>query len=451
MANEERIRKWRQSRAGDLSAQTGESGPATDPAAIDPGKAAAELRIPTRREEQLAEEEQRRADIADSRLPTEDQIEREVAVESGRRWLQSKALRRKLTLFVGLPLLLVALYGLLFSPSTYTARASFVIMTAGAEGEGMPSVGLFGAGGASGGLSDAYRIREYLLSREAMRAMQQRYGFLTHFREGTYDPIQRPLDFPFVGVDPHDFYQRKVSIAVDIREGIARVSVDALTPAEAQRFAAGLLDLARERTQQISDQLNADQFRALQKDVLEAEGQLNAASAQVAGVQRQTAELDPQMSAATINQLISDLEVRLAEAQAERNSITASGLSESPLLPRLNARISALERQIAAQRGKLVGGTEKTVQKAAAALETATTKRQLAQTSLESTLRTFEQAKLRSIESRRYLVVVAAPVLPEQVQASRLFNLLLITALAALLLWGLVSTLRSSRYLRSIR
>jgi capsular polysaccharide transport system permease protein len=445
MANEERIRKWRQSRAGEVAVQAGVGNPAADPDA-----AAAELRIPTRREEQLAEEEQRRADIADNRLPTDEAIEREAAAESTRRWLRSKALRRKLALFVGLPLLLVALYGWLFSPSTYTARASFVIMTAGADSEGMPSVGLFGAG-TSAGLSDAYRIREYLLSREAMRAMEQRYGFLTHFRKGSYDPLQRPLDLPSIGVDPHDFYQRKVGIAVDIREGIARVSVDALSPAEAQRFATGLLALARERTQQISDQLNADQFRALQQDVLQAEAELNAASARVAGVQRQTAEYDPQLSATAINQLISDLEVRLAEAQAEKNGITASGLTESPLLPRMNARIAALQGQIAAQKGKLVGGGGRTVQNAAAALETATTKRQLAQTSLESTLRTFEQAKLRSIESRRYLVVVAAPVLPEQVQASRLLNALLVTALAALLLWGLVSTFRSSRYLRSIR
>lgn len=441
MANEDRIRKWRQTKAGELATKVGESR-ADTPAQPD-------MHIPTRREEQLADEEQRRADIADSRLPTDEQIEREVSAESFRRWLQSKKWRRHLVLFVGLPLLLVALYGILFAPSTYSARASFVIMTAGAKGNAMPSVGMFGGAGASEGLTDAYRIREYLLSREAMQEMEKRHGFLTYFRKGTYDPVQRPLNLPALGLDPHSFYQRKVAISVDIREGIARISVDALAPADAQRFATGLLALARERTQKISDQLNEDQFRALQNDVLKAEGELNTASARVAAVQRQTAELDPQLSAATINQLISDLEVRLAEAQAERNSITSSGLTESPLLPRLNARISALDKQIATQREKLVGGNARTVQKSAAALETATTKRQLAQTSLESIMRTFEQAKLSSIESRRYLVVVSAPVLPEEVKASRLLNLLLITGLAALLFWGLISTLRSSRYLRS--
>lgn len=447
MANEDRIRKWREFKAGDLAGQSADPGDAAGAAEAFGG-----MQIPTRREEQLADEDRRRADIVESRLPTDGEIEREVAAESSRRWLRSKRLRRHALLFVGVPLLLVALYGLFFSPSTYSARSSFVIMTAGADGQSSPSMGLLGGiGAAGGGLTDAYRIREYLLSRDAMLSMERRYGLLSHFRKHTLDPLQRPLDVSFLGIDPHDFYQRKVSIAIDVKEGIARISVDALTPADAQRFANGLLTLARERTQNISDQLNADQFRALQQDVLKAENELNEASARVAAVQRQTAELDPQMSAASINQLVSNLELQLAEMQAERGSITANGLSESPLLPRLNARIADLKRQIEEQRGKIVGANERTVQKAAAALEIATTKRQLAQTSLESTLRTFEQAKLSSIENRRYLVVVAQPVLPEQVQVSRLFNLLLITALAALLLWGLGSTLRSSRYLRSIR
>jgi capsular polysaccharide transport system permease protein len=451
MSNEDRIRKWRQFKAADLAQTEGAQPEGASAGVVGAAPSDGGQRVPTRREEQLAEEERRRADLADSRLPTDQQIEREVTSESLRRWEKSRTLRRHALTFVGLPLLLVALYGLLFAPSTYTARASFVIMTAGAEGEVSPAMGLLGGAGGAGGLTDAYRIREYLLSREAMQAMERQYGLLSHFTNGTYDPFQRPQDMPLLGMDPHDFYKRKVAITVDVREGIARVSVDALAPKDAQRFASGLLALARARTQNISDQLNADQFKALQQDVLQAESDLNNASARVSAVQRQTAELDPQMSATAINQLISDLEVRLAEAQAERTGITANGLNESPLLPRLNARIVALKQQIADQRAKLIGGRDRTVQKAAAALETATIKRQLAQTSLESMLRTFEQAKLRSIENRRYMVVVANPVLPEQVRTSRLFNLLLITGLAALLLWGLISTLRSSRYLRSIR
>lgn len=452
MGNEERIRKWREGKGADqpqppTDALSGTPAEAPDADLPPPGG----RRIPTRREEQLADQARLREDIADSRLPGEEEIDREVAGEAERRRGQSRDVRRRLALFVGLPILLVAAYSLLFSPANYTSRSSFVVMTAGTGADAMPAVGLFGGSSAGAGLADAYRIREYLLSREAMQEMEKRHGFLTHFRQHTLDPFNRPVHLPVVGLDAHDFYKRKLSIAVDLREGIARISVDALSPDQAQRFANGLLTLARERTQSISDQLNADQFRALQNDVVKAEQDMRNASTNVAAIQRQRGVLDPAQSATAIYQLIGNLEVKRAEAQAERDSITASGLSESPLLPRLNAKIAELERQIAAQQNRIVGGGSDTVQSAAASLEMAVAKRRLAETSLESTLRTFEQAKLRSIEDRRYLVIVSAPVLPEKVQASRLLNLMLLTAIAALLIWGLVSTLRSSRYLRSIR
>ncbi|HWJ70588.1 MAG TPA: hypothetical protein VNS79_11130 [Sphingobium sp.] len=442
MQNADRINKWRGSRTL----------PKGLPPADDDGGAADGAPIPTRREEELEYESRLRDEIAESTLPTDDEIAEEVRAEQARRRGRGAARRRRTLLLTGVPLLLVGLYKLVLSPPLFEARTSFAIMTAASQTDGLSAAGLFGGAAGGSGLSDAYRIREYLLSREAMQQMERRYGLLTHFREATTDPLQRPLDIPLLGLDAHDFYTRRLSVAVDMREGMVRLKVDATTPDQAERFANGLLALARERTEQISEQLNDDQFRSLQKDVSAAQDALRKASAKMAGVQRRRSDLDPQQSAAGIYQLIGNLEVLLAETQAERSSLMVNGLTESPLLPRLDAKIGGLKRQIAEQRGRLVGGAgEATVQNAAVELELANAQRRLTETGLEAVLRTFEQAKLRSIEERRYLVVVSAPVLPEKVQARRFFNSLLLTLAGVLLLWGLVSTLRKSHALRTIR
>ncbi|HEY1145220.1 MAG TPA: hypothetical protein VGE84_02655 [Allosphingosinicella sp.] len=414
--------------------------------------AAGPARGPTRREEELEYEQRLREEIAGSMLPTEEEIAAEIAAERERRRVRGARLRRRALLLIGLPVLLVALYKILLSPPLFEARTSFAIMTAAPQPSAMPAAGLFGGGASGGALSDAYRIREYLLSREAMQQMERRHGFLSHFNKAATDPLQRPFDFPLLGIDAHSFYMRRLSIAVDMREGIVRLTVDGVTPAEAERFANGLLALARERTQQISEQLNADQFRSLQRDVSIAQAELRKASAHVASIQRRRSEIDPQQSAEGIYQLMGKLEVLLAETQAERTSLTSNGLSESPLLPRLDAKIAELKRQIAEQRGRLVGGaTGATVQNAAVELELANAQRRLTETGLEAVLQTFEKAKLRSIEERRYLVVISAPVLPEEVQAQRFLKTLLLTFAALLLLWGLASVLRGSRALRSAR
>lgn len=442
MQNSDRINKWRGSRK--LPKGLPEEG--------ETSRERGSATIPTRREEELEYESRLRDEIVEGSLPTEAEIATEIATERERRRGRGAALRRRALLLIGLPVLLVALYKMLLSPPLFEARTSFAIMTAAPQSGAMSAAGLFGGAAGGPGLSDAYRIREYLLSREAMQQMEHRYGFLAHFREATADPLQRPLDLPLLGIDAHNFYARRLSISVDMREGLVRLTVDATTPEQAERFANGLLTLARERTQQISEQLNADQFRALQKDVVVAQDELRKASANVAGVQRRRSELDPQQSAAGIYQLVGNLEVLLAEAQAERTSLTVNGLSESPLLPRLDAKIAALTRQIAEQRRRLVGSAGgATVQNAAVELELADAQRRLTQTGLEAVLQTFEQAKLRSIEERRYLVVISAPVLPETVQAQRLFNTLLLTLIGVLLLWGFTSTLRRSRSLRSVQ
>lgn len=445
MQNSERIKNWQRDRG---SPRPGPSlGDDDGDLQVAEGTA-----VPTRREEELELANRLREEVVESKLPTEDEIAREVDAERARRHGRGVALRRRALLLIGLPLLLVALYKMLLGPPLFEARTSFAIMTAAPQSGAMSAAGLLGGGAGGAGLSDAYRIREYLLSREAMQQMERRYGFLTHFRQTAIDPLQRPLDLPLLGIDAHSFYKRRLAISVDMREGIVRLDVEATTPQQAERFANGLLALARERTQQISEQLNADQFGALQKDVAIAQDQMRQASANVAGIQRRRAVLDPQQSAAGIYQLIGNLEVMLAEAQSERTGLAVNGLSESPLLPRLDAKIAALKRQIAEQRGRLVGGAgAATVQNAAVELELANSQRKLTETGLEAVLRTFEAAKLRSIEERRYLVVISAPVLPEKVQAQRLANTLLLTLAGLLLLAGLVSTLRSSRSLRSVR
>lgn len=440
MQNSDRINKWREGRPAPSAAAF-----ADEEERAEGGKA-----IPSRRNEELEYESRLRDEIAESGLPTSDEIDAEIAGEQQRRDRHGARVRRRIMLLLGLPLLIMALYKIFLSPPMYEARASFAIVTAAPQAPGIAAAGLLGGGGGAG-LTDAYRIREYLLSREAMQQMERRYQFLSHFRDASLDPLQRPLSIPLLGLDDHDFYKRRVAISVDMREGIVRLDVDGIKPEQAERFANGFLKLARERTQQTSDHLNADQFRSLQKDVTTAQEELRKASAKVAGVQRRRSELDPQQSAAGIYQLIGNIEVSLADAQAERTGLLANGLSESPLLPRLDAKIAELKRQIAQQRGRLVGGAGATVQNAAVELELANAHRRLTEAGLEAVLRTFEQAKLRSIEERRYLVVISAPVLPEKVQAQRFFYSLLLTLAAVLLLWGLVSTLRKSRALRSIR
>ena len=449
-ANEERIRKWRERQAksgraaaADASAMNPKgAAPKVAPTPKPEAEPAAEPMlsrggpIPTRREEELAAEKALRAEMAAARLPSDDDVQEIISNNRRRQWLQKLKIRRKAALLIGAPLAAALTYGVIITPSSKAVSSSFVIMKAGETRSGGGIAGIMGLGGGEG-LADAYRIREYLKSREAMQVMEQKYGFLTHFREGTWDPFSRPQHLPFIGQDEHDFYQRKINIGIDVREGIVRLEVEALNDADAARFAAGLLELARQRTKDISDMLNRDQTASLQDDVTRAEAQMREASNELARAQRQNREVDPQLAATSAYQMISTLQTNLLARQAQRDALLSNNLTESPLLPRLNSEIASLNKQIQQQQEKLAGGGDSTVIAAASDLGTAQTKLRLSQIGLEASLRTLEQANLNNIGQRRYLVVLSKPVSAYNIWPRKLMELLGFGLIISFLAYGL--------------
>lgn len=436
-SNEERIRQWR-NRQGNASSTPPEGD-------TDAGG------VPSRRKEELDAAEALRIEMADSRIPGDAEVSGAMAQAQLRKWWARINLRRRGLRIIGIPFLCVLFYGLLIAPAGKAVDSSFVILRAGESRDASQVAGLIGAGTGEG-LADAYRIREYLRSREAMLAMEQRHGFLAHFREGTWDPFSRPINLPSLGLDPHRFYKRRIDIAIDVREGIVRLRVEALTPADSRRFANGLLALARERTKAISDVLNADQIASLEEDVRRAEGDMRKASDQLARAQRRQRELDPQVASTTTYQLIANLEATLVTRQAQRDSIVANGLSESPLLMRINAEIASLRKQIDQTRARLTGGVGTgSLAEASIDLGPANTRLRLSQMSLEASLRTLEQANLNTIGQRRYLVVISNPVLPYDTWQGRLLELLGLTLIITILAWGVVGVARSSGLLATAR
>jgi capsular polysaccharide transport system permease protein len=210
-SNEDRIRQWR-SRQGNASSTPPEGD-------ADAGG------VPSRRQEELDAAEALRIEMADSRIPGDAEVSGAVAEAQLRKWWARINLRRRGLRIIGIPLLCVLFYGLLIAPAGKAVDSSFVILRAGESRDASQVAGLIGAGSGEG-LADAYRIREYLRSREAMLAMEQRHGFLAHFREGTWDPFSRPINLPALGLDPHRFYKRRIDIGIDVREGIVRLRVE---------------------------------------------------------------------------------------------------------------------------------------------------------------------------------------------------------------------------------
>jgi capsular polysaccharide transport system permease protein len=390
MTNEERIRNWRQERG----ARAADHAVLTDELLDD---ASTEL-SPARTARNLRGE-------GVQRLPNDLEIQDARLAIIERRRANWRMIVRRTSLFALLPLLAVFLYASLIATKLYQGEAIFTVQTS-SESAPAANAGLFAIGGGNSTIADAFKAREFILSRPMMEHMEKRHGFMSHFASPEMDPLTR-FDSPLgLNEDPYKYYLKRVRVAVDVQEGILRLYVQARTPEDARRFGNAILAAAEANVSRFSDRISEDQISSLTRDVQSAERQVAEARRSLAFVQARRGELAPEQAATAVYQLISSLELQRAEAQRERDTLLGQGLTDSPLLPRLSARVAELNAQIAEQRSRLVNPGGGSLQRTLSEYENASARKEIAQARWESTLNTLQQAYLRILEKRRYFVLI---------------------------------------------
>jgi capsular polysaccharide transport system permease protein len=394
MNNDERIRRWRKERLPEVAAALGDDDlgdlPDMDAAAFERAEAGSAA-----------------ASAPALQLAHEISIEEARAAIARRRREQWRRLVRNAALFVGVPLLAILSYVTLIATPLYQGEAVFTVQTSSDSGTAA-NAGLFGLGATSAAVSDALKAREFILSRPMMDYMEKHYGLMSHFASPAMDPLQRFKSPLGLNRDPLDYYRKRVRVAVDVQEGLLTLYVQARTPQDAERFGNAILAAAQRHVNEYSAKMSADQINALDRDVQNSARELADARRSLAVLQARRGDLNPEQTATAVYQLISNLELQLAEAKRERNSLLDQGLTNSPLLPRLNSRVEELQSQITEQRQRLAspGGTSmvRTVNE----FENASSRKELAQTRYQTTLDTLQQAYLKILEQRRYFVTIVA-------------------------------------------
>jgi capsular polysaccharide transport system permease protein len=391
MDNEERIKRWREQRQSQPS-----------PALPDDDDDFADLDALALKRAGAAE----RADASPGAArPHEISLEEARAAIRQRRRARWRQLTRRLAFYVGIPLLAILAYVATIATPLYQGEAVFTVQTS-QEAPAAATAGLLGLGVSTPAIADAFKAREFILSRPMMDYMEQRYGFMSHFASPEMDPLQRFRSPLGINRDPLAYYHKRVRVAVDTQEGMLRLFVQARTAKDAQKFGEAILAASERHVNEFSERMTADQINALSRDVQNAEREVSDARRGLAIVQARRGDLNPEQTAAAIYQLISSLELQLAEAQRERNALLDQGLTNSPLLPRLTTRVRELQAQINQQRQRLTNPGGGSVARTVSEFESAASRKEIAQARYDTTLKTLQQAYLKILGERRYFVII---------------------------------------------
>jgi capsular polysaccharide transport system permease protein len=355
--------------------------------------------------------------------------------------------RRLLPVLVLLPTLLAALYYGVLADDRYVSEARFLIRSGTQQGGGMGGMAaLMQLAGLSRAQDDAYAVRDFLTSRDALRELDARVGLRRIYAGAGVDLLLRypsPL-WPANMEGLYRYFQHRLEVVVNIDSGLVTLRADAPTAAAAQRVAATLLDLGEGLVNRLNARMRADTIRVAADEVRRAEELRIDAEVALTAFRNRELMLDPTKTSAMVLQVIGRLAAAEAETRAEIAALRVSAPT-SPQLPPLEERAVALARQIAAEQAR-VGRSSDGLADKIAAYERLVLDQDFATRLLAQAMTALEGARVQAQRQEMFLERVVDPGLPDAATEPRRIAMVLtvfgFNVLGAGLLWLLGTGLR---------
>jgi capsular polysaccharide transport system permease protein len=314
---------------------------------------------------------------------------------------------------VGLPTLFAGVYFFAIASDLYLSEVRFVVR--GPAKSPISSIGaMLQSAGAAGASEDTFAVHEYLVSRDAVRRLEQEDDLRSLLGRPEGDLITR---FPGIRFWRKDFealyatYSRFVSVAIDSSTGVSALQVKAYRPEDAQRVARALLTFSEQLVNALNERARHDALAVFQSEVDTTEQRIAEIQSQLTAYRVKQRMLDPKSASAGPIELLAQMNGQLANSKGQLAEIIKNS-PNSPQIPLVRTRIASLEKLIAEERAKITGG-DNSVVSAMSEYERLDAQRLIAEKTLASAFTSLEAARLEAQRQQLYLETIAQPNLPD--------------------------------------
>lgn len=349
--------------------------------------------------------------------------------------------RNKLLLITTIiPTGLAILYFGLIASDVYISESRFVVRSP--ERQTASPLGLILKGaGFSNAQEDSYTVQDYVLSRDAMKALNDELKIKEAYSSSSVDLVSR-----FAGLDWdnsleafHQYYQKKINVQLDSSSSITTLTVRAFTPEAAQGINQHLVELAEDLVNKLNERGRQDMIRFAADEVAEAQAKAKAAALALSQYRNAKGVIDPEKQSAIPLQQVAKLQDELIATKAQVMQIERLA-KNNPQLPVLRQRVGLLEAEIAAETNRVAGG-ERSLAGKAAEFQRLALEKEFSDKMLASAMSTLEQAKNEAQRKQLYLERIVFPNNPDSaMEPQRLRNVFAVFVLG-LLAWGILTML----------
>lgn len=368
-----------------------------------------------------------------------------VPTASSTTWSQSLKQRfshinRLFLLTVAAPTILSIVYFGLIASDVYVSESRIVVRS-----PDKPSVSGLGAllkgAGFSRAQDDSYTVRDYVLSRDALKEIDNALDVGKAYSSDAVDRVSRfgGLDFDTSFEALHRYYQKKVDVQQDTASSITTLIVRAYTAQDAQSINQKLLELSEGLVNRLNERGRQDLISFAATEVAEAEKKSKAAALALSAYRNAKAVVDPERQATVQLQQIAKLQDELIATTTQLSQLKTF-TPQNPQISALQKRASTLQEEISAETTKITGG-ERSLANKAAEYQRLALEREFADKQLASALASLEQARNEAQRKQVYIERIAQPSLPDIALEPRRLRSILATFVLGLVAWGVLSML----------
>jgi capsular polysaccharide transport system permease protein len=346
---------------------------------------------------------------------------------------------------VGVPTLIAGVYYFAIASDLYLSEAKFIVRSpkqvqASGIGALIQSTGLARAE------DDTGAVQDFVMSRDAVRKLEQKDDLRTMFSRPEGDIVTR---FPGVLFWRKDFealysrYEHFVSVETD-PNGVTALRVKAYRPEDAQTLAGALLSYSEQLINDLNDRARRDALDTARREIDRAEQRIAQIQTELTAYRVKQKMLDPKSASSGVLELIGQMNAAQTNARAQLGELLNNS-PNSPQIPLVKTRIASLDKLIAEERAKLSGETDSVVS-TLTEYERLSMQRELAEKALASAFTSLEAARIEAQRQQLYLETVAQPNLADYpLYPKRVVSFITVFATCMLaygLAWLLVANVR---------
>ncbi|MEI8403599.1 MAG: hypothetical protein WCG12_22575, partial [Alcaligenaceae bacterium] len=232
----------------------------------------------------------------------------------------------------------VAYFGFIAS-DIYVTESKFVIRSPQKMGAAS-FMDVFSKIGMAKSDEDSFAVREYILSRDAMKILNQDLKIKEAYSDPNIDFLER-----FPGLRYWDtsleafyrYYQKHVGVEVDPSSSIATLSVKAFTPEQALSLNQKLIEMSEAFVNKLNERARQDLLKSATEEVNIAKAKVEATTLGLMQLRTQKADQQPD------KQVMAQQRLALEKTFAEQQLATAMTAMEQ-------SRIEAIRKQVYIER-----------------------------------------------------------------------------------------------------